>query len=557
MKPFLQKFKDSKKITLMLVIINILLLNWISYGAYVRFDLSRTGRLRLTSATKNILRKLPDQVRIEVFFSSKVPDSLIQPVKQLRDFLSEYESIANGKVSLIFNDPTNNKEAEQRAKSLGIRKSQSQIQSKNKFSVEQIYLGVAVLYGDEKFVINDVIRSSQLEYELTSRIYKMAYPSTRKVGMLTSNTAFKLTEDRQDPFHTYNVLNKQLETFYGNIVEVKTNNVIPANISTLLIPTPFSMSDLDKFRVDQFILSGGKVILLVSGMNVDFRRGVMPVDNKILTFFKHYGINIGADMVLDVNVLPYRQSVFARPIPYPAWVMIKKDNLNEKSIITQDLSSLFVAYGSSVKPDYSKLKGIDGKQKANVTILAKTTPNGYTKNRIATISPEAMYNEARNAKVGNRGQYNVAMMVKAKYKSFFTQKDMKLPKEADKNYLKESIKEAQILAFPSPLSISDYAMSLSQGSNLHFILSALDTMHGLDELVKARNKEISNPVITDLSYGKKTAIILINFLLPLLVIVIVGILKRMKRKRNSQLTFDGFENADVSDAKEESNKEVA
>ncbi|RME90404.1 MAG: hypothetical protein D6767_06905, partial [Candidatus Hydrogenedentota bacterium] len=139
------KTLNSKSVTTWLILIVFLLLNWVSYGLYIRFDLSRSGRLRLTSATKKILKKLPEPVRIEAYFSEDVPESHIAQVKMLRDFLTEYEASSGGNVILQFLDPDKDEDAQSRANDFGIQPIDLGMIGEKGTEIKRIYLSVVLL----------------------------------------------------------------------------------------------------------------------------------------------------------------------------------------------------------------------------------------------------------------------------------------------------------------------------------------------------------------------------------------------------------------------------
>ena len=54
MQKYIDKFINSKRVRTSLLVLLFLNFNWLSYGFYLRADISREGLLRLTSSTKDL-----------------------------------------------------------------------------------------------------------------------------------------------------------------------------------------------------------------------------------------------------------------------------------------------------------------------------------------------------------------------------------------------------------------------------------------------------------------------------------------------------------------------
>lgn len=548
---------NSRSLTTTLLVITLLLLNWVSYGAYIRFDLSRSGRLRLTSATKDILRKLPEPVILEAYFSEEVPESHIAQIKMLRDFLNEYEAASGGNVVLRFTDPDKDEDAKERANKFGIQPIDLGMIGDKGTEIKRIYLSVVILYGDQKEVLPSVLKSTSLEYEITSRIYKMVYPGERKIALAVNLGNLKLSDDK-DPFSSLNYLNMGVDPLYGGIKEVDLNNEdVPADVTVLIIPTPSALSDFQKFRIDQFILRGGNVFLLAGGTSVNFYNGMAaPVSPDALEFFKHYGISAAIDMVVEPkNYMPIRNRVNlfqVQEIPYPYWVLAVEENINQDSLITKDLQILFFPWASTLSIYPDSLKGIDSakgdgdKESKNdkpvSKVLVTSSEEAWSKTGTIFINPQAVQAElnspANRALVGKK---NLAVYIQGKFKSYFA--DKKRPDEKAP-FIAQSEKKSTIIAVSSPYFLSDSALQMSKLANMNFALAAFDVMNGLDELVGARKKKISVPAITgEITQKEKTILTWLNFLVPLMGLAIYGFLRFRKRKKLSGMTYPGLEKA--------------
>jgi len=528
---------NSKKVTVILVLLNFIMINWVSNGLYMRFDLSKSGRFKLTNASKKILRELPENVTIEAFFSDEVPDLYLHSVKELKDFLTEYASISRGKVKLRFLNPDSDEDIKKRASALGIRPMPIGAVDQNKREVSNVYFSLALSFENQTQVIPDILRNNQvLEYNLTSRIYKMAHPEERVVGIVSGNSGFT-TEESQNKFQSYSILNNSMEAFYGIMTPVSMDSQnIPDNVSVLFLVSPQMLSDKEKYHLDQYILRGGKLVVATSGVNIDFNTGsVNPKDQGTMEFFQNLGINIGSNLIIEPeNFVPLRRQVNlfqVLEIPYPVWLSIPEDSLSQKSLITSGMESLFMPWASSITLDETKIK------EPQVEILAKSSSKSWIKSESLSISPDALKNEIEAPAPNDAKEYQAAYMIKGKFNSFF--KDKKLP-VSDTNFISESVQEASLVVVSTPFMFSDSAIQQSQGLNLNFFLSALDVLNGLDELVVARNRKVSTPMMDAKPSWLKSFIILINILAPLIIFVGYGMMHFLQRKKNQSKEFNDW-----------------
>ncbi|RME90612.1 MAG: hypothetical protein D6767_06565, partial [Candidatus Hydrogenedentota bacterium] len=410
-----------------------------------------------------------------------------------------------------------------------------------------------LLYGDKKEVVPSVLKSTSLEYEITSRIYKMAFPGERKIAVATDVGNLKLSDDK-DPFASLKFLNMGVEPLYGDIVNVDLNSEdVPADVTVLIVPATSGLSDWQRFRIDQYIMRGGNVFWLMGGEIVNFFNGMAsPVSAETLEFYKHYGISVGLDLVMEPeNFIPIQNRVNLfqiQRIPYPFWVVAVEGNIAQDHLITKDLEALFFPWASSMTFVPDSLKGIDvddktkakpEKEKVFTKVLATSSKDAWLKTGTIFISPQTVVAELQNtaSRVGV-GKKNLAVYLEGKYKSFFL--DHKKPDEKAE-FIPESQKKSKIVAVSSPYFLSDSALQMSKLANLNFALAAFDVMHGLEDLVNARKKKISAPVITgELSPTKKNVLTLLNFLLPILFVAGYGIWRFKQRKELAKMVYPGL-----------------
>jgi len=88
-----------------------------------------------------------------------------------------------------------------------------------------------------------------------------------------------------------------------------TNGRVLPNIDTLIVIAPQFLNELQRFAIDQYLMSGGSVILLAGNYHMatgslETFTTVQPVTNGLRDLLGHYGIDVGLEMVLDTQSQP-------------------------------------------------------------------------------------------------------------------------------------------------------------------------------------------------------------------------------------------------------------
>ena len=141
-------------------------------------------------------------------------------------------------------------------------------------------------------------------------------------------------------------MRKEENYFDKNVEELNLSSVeeISSSYGVLVIPQVFQLSDKDQYKIDQYIMNGGNVVLLSSGFDFDATRwSGTALDAKVLDFFKHYGIVISKGAVVELED-EYAGKIpvnMYQDAPYPAWIIPNKDLINEDAIVSKGARVLF------------------------------------------------------------------------------------------------------------------------------------------------------------------------------------------------------------------------
>ena len=177
----------SNYIVLSLIVLGILaVLNFFFLRHFYRIDLTQDKRFTLTSSTKEVLGNLDDLINIKLYFTKKLPPYLVNLKGDITDVLDEFQAYAGGNISVTFIDPTDNPAMQQELRFMGIPQIQLNIIEKDQAQLTNIYLGMAIFYADKNEIIPFISSTSNLEYDLTSKILKLTSTDSKAVGIYLS-----------------------------------------------------------------------------------------------------------------------------------------------------------------------------------------------------------------------------------------------------------------------------------------------------------------------------------------------------------------------------------
>lgn len=190
MKKIIQWFKGPKS-DFILFVIFLVLLNIAGHKAFLRFDLTAPKSYSLSKASKSLVKNLDSPLSVRVFFSDNLPSTYSSVSQYVKDILVEYKGAANKNFSVSYMDMSK-PENEELARNLGIQQVQIQEIKNNEVGLKNVYMGIAVTYGDSIEIMNPVQTSDGFEFNLTTKMSKMVSVADTLAG-LGKNEKISLT----------------------------------------------------------------------------------------------------------------------------------------------------------------------------------------------------------------------------------------------------------------------------------------------------------------------------------------------------------------------------
>ncbi|MHC4958097.1 MAG: Gldg family protein [Planctomycetota bacterium] len=333
-------------------------------GVFVRLDLTQDKRFTISDASHRIASKLADPLTIRVYMSNEIPPRIEPLQRQVLDIVQEYEASSSGKIKVERYDPDQSSTARNEAKNYNLAPVPVQVYGETSVSQVQIYGGLVLVYQDRSSeVINFAARYGQgyeglssLEYEISSRIWQLSNekPKLGLTGSLMSKPAMPMGPRGQAPQPKFSSLRRILgESFEIENVDLKTAEVDPAKVPLLLIVRPRDFTDVETYRLDQYLMKGGRVILFVSQGEISQSPWApnlswQPAKTGLDEWLAHMGLRIPQEFVLhyqtanpvqvevDIGGLKGRTTV-------PSWfrpMIVAEDSFDKDNPAVQTLKQI-------------------------------------------------------------------------------------------------------------------------------------------------------------------------------------------------------------------------
>jgi ABC-2 type transport system permease protein len=563
-----RKAKDVLRFGLVIAI--LILLNIIGGLKFFRLDLTTEKRYTLSEATINLIEPVEDVILVKVYLEGDFPagfQRLQSETKQMLDELRAY----NPNVEYIFINPNESATKEERNKlyqqlqSRGLKPYQLQVKEQGGNSVKTVFPGALVSLGDKETAVNlliDQIGTSpdrqinasiqNLEYTLANTIRSITSERKPLIGFLQGHGELGPT-DLAD-------IGKQLSKNYSvDLVNIRefTQDSITGEVSiaaqqrklnrfdALVVAKPQkAFTDLDKYLIDQFVMTGGKTVWLIDpvlasmdSLSESAQFLSLPLLNRLNLndlLFK-YGVRLNANLVTDLVAAGVSDQKQVRP-----WVYFPLVMPTVKHPITKDLNAIWLRFASAIDTlatDNSK-KTILLKSSAYSRSFA--TPHIVSLGNLFNPPPQERFNEKDIALgVLVEGEFNSLYKnrltpknnepLKPKYKSDYNQ----MVVVADGDLIRNQFN----LVNPNipkrvPLPAGYDQFTGQQYGNADFMLNTMDYLLDGSGLIDIRSRELKIRLLDrNLVTSQRLQWQLINTLVPLFLVLGFALVYSFLRKR--------------------------
>lgn len=518
---------------LLLVLAILALVNFIAVRRFLRLDITQNREYTVSSSTRRILKGLDDVVNVTAYFSKDLPPYLITLDRQVKDLLDEYRAFSGGKLHITFEDPGDDPQKERSLQMLGIPKVQLNILEKEKAQLTNVYLGIAVQYGDKSQAIPIVQSVENLEYELTSSILKVTQPEPT-VGFLTGHGEPGLDRGQ------YSRLAEELRKQYAvTTVSTGGGQPVPAAVKTLIVARPENrLTERDRYEIDQFLMRGGRIIFLADGTLLQPQQLMArPLDSGLGDLLEHYGVRLNTDLIVDRSnvTTSFSTGYMSFILPYPWFPRILPENMSSRNPVMTGLQSMVLPWVSSLTPTVTvDSTGRAGGGPVKAEVLAWSSKASFAQTGNLVVNPQQRMDPPSRSEVHRRP---VAVALTGTFSSFFANRPVPPPADS-----------AAALTAPHPTTVTsspatqivvvgdaDFAMDQFVGQyqqNLTFLQNAVDWCTMGDQLIAIRARGGAIRPVKPVSDGTRGLIKVLNLVAVPLLVAGYGLFRWWMRRRS-------------------------
>lgn len=554
----------------------ILLLNFIGYYLFTRFDLTSEKRYSLSEPTKKTLKNLEDIVYFQVYLEGEFPAGFKRLKRETREMLDQFRAYTDN-IEYEFVNPSASSDANerkavyQRLVERGLNPTDLQVKTNEGASQQIIFPGAIVSYRNKEIpmellvsqmgvppeeVLNNSIQN--LEFNLINTVKKLTVAQKPAIAFIeghgelprieTADIAMALNEYyRVDRIKINGQLNSLTERTGNDTSATQIKNKYEA----IIIAKPDTVIDeKDKFIIDQFIMRGGRVMWLIDPIfasmdSIQFSDATVGIINELNLTDQlfNYGVRLNTNLVMDLSALPIPLKTGemggAPQIEFFPWYYFPVLNPMANHPIVKNLNAIKTEFISSI--DTLDKKGI---QK---TILLSSSQYSRTVNTPILISLDIL-NKEPDKRMYNKKNIPVAVLLEGTWESLYTNRipptirdnpeigfiqksePGKMIIVGDGDIIKNQVRNTATGPSPYPLGYDRYTGE--SFGNKDFILNAMNYLVEESGLISIRSRELKLRLLdrTKISENKLFWQVF-NISLPVGVVLLLGIVLYFIRKR--------------------------
>ena len=519
-----------------------------------RFDLSEEGKFTLSESSEVILNSIDAPITVEVYLGGDdLPGGFKHLKKETLDLLSDMQASSSAKIDVQLIDvydeyPSEEARAQltRQLDSLGIPPT-NLVHKDNGKQVQQLVFpglviskgalktGVLLLKGNKLASPEQIINQSieGLEFEIVQAIQSLLPQERKKIGFFVEYSSTPAIAQ----IDLINSLKRKYDLFPVDLAASPTLDGLDA--ICVLQPTR-EFSESDAYKIDQFIVKGGKALFLVDGVKIDTLENqglaISPRKSGLENILFHYGLRINANLVKDAQLsgmIPLKVGNMGNKpniqlMPWPSFPLL---NGNPKNLITKNLDAVYGRFVSSI----DTISGVSTRK----TPLLRTSPYTQVAKAPSLLSFSSAGKDFDPAAY-NAGVQTAAYLVEGKFETAFPYVT------EDTNFVAKGTEESAIIVVGDgdmavngvdyksqqalPLGFDPFLKNTF--ANKDFLLNAFSYLIDENSPLLARSKSIQlRPLDKAKIQADGTFYQVINIAVPLLFATLISLAVVFYRKR--------------------------
>jgi ABC-type uncharacterized transport system involved in gliding motility auxiliary subunit len=338
----------GKVVVQTILVLGIVIFGFLLVDNYVqRIDLTEDERFSISGASHELAGSLQDPLTIRAYFSDNIPERIRPFQRQVFDILTEYEAHGGGKIKVERHDPLSSSTAASEAQNYGVRPIELRVYEATEASALQVYGSIVLVFRDQASeVINIAQRYPQgfeglsvLEYEISSKIWQLTHdkPKLGLTGFLErpgGRPGMPPQMGGGQPRPEFTQLRRLLgEAFEVEEIDLNQEGLDPKKVPLLLIVRPKEFSDVEVFRLDQYMMQGGRVLIFATQGLIDQTPWgkptftFAPFKTGLDKWLEHHGVRVPNEFVCQFgNAIPIQVETVTDIGFGPMRAFVQKEN---------------------------------------------------------------------------------------------------------------------------------------------------------------------------------------------------------------------------------------
>lgn len=539
----------------------VVMANLLSEFVFTRIDLTEDKRFTLGQQTEDLLESVDDIIYVQCYLEGDLPSGFEQLKNGVREMLNEFSVKADGKIEYEFIDPYEMASGQERSdlfaqlQSRGLKSFELEDMREDEIVHKIVWPAAFVRLGEKEVPVSflkdqmgmspDVVLHNSImavEYELSNAIASLKQSRKKKVAFVVGHG--ELSGARTADIAREISLKYDVERV--DITQYKVGKL--EEYDAIIIAQPdTAFSDIDKYKLDQFVVKGGRVLWFVESLiaSMDSLRDqpyttTLDYDLNLRDMLFKYGVRINLDLVQDFNSheIPVYAGKGTNNSNFRKWPYFPLVAPTSEHPIVKNLGLIWYQFANSI--DTLPSPGI------KKTILLKSSSNSrvvHHPHRITLQLAQVNLSPSLFAK----GEQNVAVLLEGKFNSIF--KNRLAPstlKNPDYGTFQEDgeptkmivVSDADVIGNAvNPLNGQMYALGYDRFTgqsfgNKAFVMNCLDYLLDDYGLFQLRGKDFKLRLLQQGKVKEERSFWQgINLVMPVLILILAGFIYVFVRKR--------------------------
>lgn len=314
---------------------------------------------------------------------------------------------------------------------------------------------------------------------------------------------------------------------------------IPVGCQCVIVNGPKTeMSDAELYKLDQFLLAGGNLMLFLDPFTQEqFQTQFGPdvkyneINTGIEKLLSKYGIEPQKNYVLDERCFAQMNPQYGK-LDFYYVPMMQKKSLSQKSVISRNLGYVLFMAASSLNVENAQKDS--GK---NVTVLAKSSDRSWTVKENFVLNPMTLSAPQDKSEMHSE---NLCALVEGSFESAFDKNPVEETSEtkgelSSEGHLSKSLQNGKIfVATSSEITGPNILQQNSTEPIAYFVLNAVDYMNGNQDFCLMRTKNLALNTLIDVNGPLAFAAKMFNQFGLALIVAICGVAVLLARKRRRE-----------------------